>query len=780
MNSPKQDRLENIATSKPSELSKSTGSNGAIAGMCVLLVVAVLLVFGQTLRHEFLNFDDDQYFYSNPQVQAGLTWNGVIWAFRTTDASNWHPLTWLSLMLDVELFGTGPAGPHLTNVLLHAANTVLLFLLLRRTTGAYWRSAFVAVLFGLHPLHVESVAWVAERKDVLSGLFFMLTLLMYARYVQGGAKSQGSGVRWWASRCYWLAVLFFALGLMSKPMLVTLPFVLLLLDYWPLGRVTSLRQASGRLASDQPSPGFGTAGKWRVTRFRIPVPQLSSFNHLLVEKLPFLLLSTASCVVTVLAQQKVVATIEWLPMPLRIGNALVTYITYLGQMFYPTGLAVFYPHPVESLPAWKIELGLVLVFGISVAVLACGRKHPYLLVGWLWYLGTLVPVIGLMQVGEQARADRYTYLPLIGVFVMLAWGAGETFERWRYRRQVLGAGGFIVAAVLMVCASIQTSHWRNSESLWKHTLACTSRNAFGHINLGNLFTDQGRTAEAIEHYQAALEIRPDFAEAHNNLGTALAAQGHAVEAIDQYLRALEIKPDFAMVHYNLGVALANQGRYTEAIQHYQRVLEIKPDFAESHNNLGSILDGQGRSLEAVEHFKRAVEIKPDFAEAHFNLGVVLTTQGQAAEAIEHYRQALKIKPDYAEAHYRLALTLKAQGRFQEAIAHYRKALELKPRPMLAQNALAWLLATCPEATWRNGSQAVELAQQAEQLSRGKHPEILDTLAAAYAEAGRFPEAIETAQRALDLSVVQNNKPLADALQMRLKLYEANSTFHEKP
>jgi tetratricopeptide (TPR) repeat protein len=742
MNSPKQDRLENIATSKPSELSKSTGSNGAIAGMCVLLVVAVLLVFGQTLRHEFLNFDDDQYFYSNPQVQAGLTWNGVIWAFRTTDASNWHPLTWLSLMLDVELFGTGPAGPHLTNVLLHAANTVLLFLLLRRTTGAYWRSAFVAVLFGLHPLHVESVAWVAERKDVLSGLFFMLTLLMYARYVQGGAKSQGSGVRWWASRCYWLAVLFFALGLMSKPMLVTLPFVLLLLDYWPLGRVTSLRQASGRLASDQPSPGFGTAGKWRVTRFRIPVPQLSSFNHLLVEKLPFLLLSTASCVVTVLAQQKVVATIEWLPMPLRIGNALVTYITYLGQMFYPTGLAVFYPHPVESLPAWKIELGLVLVFGISVAVLACGRKHPYLLVGWLWYLGTLVPVIGLMQVGEQARADRYTYLPLIGVFVMLAWGAGETFERWRYRRQVLGAGGFIVAAVLMVCASIQTSHWRNSESLWKHTLACTSGNYIGHNNLGLALAMQGRPVEAIEHFQKAIEIKPDYAEAHNNFGLLLAERGRSAEARGHFQIALELEPGYADAHNNFGLLLTAQGRPAEAMEQFQKALELKGNSAEAHNNLGLLLVSLGRPAEAVRHYEQALALKPGYAEAHNNLGLALATEDRPDEAIGHWEQALRIRPDDAEAHRNLGLALAGEGRFAEAIGHWEQALRIKPDDSEAHYNLGVALVQLGRV-----QEAIGHWEQALRI-KPDYAEAHYNLGVALEQTGRGPEAIGHYEQAL--------------------------------
>ena len=730
-------------------------------GGCLLLVAAVLLVFGQTLRHQFVNFDDDQYFSFNPHVQAGLTPAGMAWAFQTTYASNWHPLTWLSLMLDVELFGPGPAGPHMTNVVLHAANTVLLFLLLRRLTGMYWQSWVVAVLFGVHPLHVESVAWAAERKDVLSGLFFMLTLLMYARYVE---KSNSAGARAGVQSpkskvFYGLTLLFFALGLMSKPMLVTLPFVLLLLDYWPLERFTI----------HDPDP-CRVLAIHRSLRFTI--------RRLIREKVPFFVLSAASCVVTVLAQQKAVATIEWLPMPMRIGNALVVYVTYLGQMFYPAGLAVFYPHPGVSLPSWKVALALVLIFGISVAVLVWRRKHPYLPVGWLWYLGTLVPVIGLMQVGEQAQADRYTYLSLIGVFVMLVWGAGETFERWRYRRQALGAGGFIVAAALMGCASIQTSYWHNSESLWKHTLACTSENYVAQNNLGIALAAPGRSGEAIEHFKRAVEIKPDYAEAHNNFGLLLAerhryaeATGHfqialelepdyadahnnfglllaardrpaeameqfqkAIalkgnsaeahnnlglllvsldrpgEAIGHYEQALALKPDYADAQKNLGLALAALDRPDEAIGHWEQALRIRPDDAEAHRNLGLALAGKGRFTEAIEHWEQALRLKPDDAEAHYNLGVALVQLGKGQEAIGHWEQALRLKPDYAEAHYNLGVALVQQGRVQEAIGHWEQALRLKPDYAEAHYSLGIAL----EQTGR-GPEAIKHYEQALQV-----------------------------------------------------------------
>ena len=772
--------------------------------VCILLAVLVFAVFGQTLRQGFVNFDDGDYFTSNFHVLTGLTWNNAKWAFQIGYAANWHPLTWLSLMLDAQLFGTGPAGPHLTNVILHAANTVLLFLLLRRLmglrsdksvgamatqAGALWPSAFVAAIFAIHPLHVESVAWVSERKDVLSGLFFMLTLLMYDRFVEQ-SKIQSPKSKMF----YGLALLIFAMGLMSKPMLVTLPFVLLLLDYWPLRRFEL-----STLNSDQSRAGS----------------QLSTISRLVLEKLPFFLLSAASCVITILAQQKARAIIPTDALPLfdRIGNASISYVVYLGQMLYPARLAIFYPH-LENLPLWKIVLSLIFVAGITAGAFALRRGRPYLLVGWLWYLGTLVPVIGLLQVGAQAWADRYTYLPLIGVFIMIAWGARDLFSFWQCRRQALGFASLIVVAALMVCASIQTSHWRNSESLWIHTLACTSRNYVAHCDLGSVLAKQGRVAEAIEQYQATLELKPDYADAHNNLAILLAGQGKTAEAVKHYQRALEIKPDFAAAHNNWGNALAVKGQINEATEHYQQALQLDPDFGEAHNDLGALLLGQGRTAEAMQHFRKAaelipdnadvqnnlgtvmadqgrttealkyfqkaIELKHDSAKTHFNLATLFVARGQLDEAIKHYQQALELMPDFTRARYQFGLVLQTRGKFAEAVAQFEKILELDPKHIASQNNLAWLLATCPDNSVRNGNKAVELAQQAVQLSRGRSPEILDTLAAAYAEAGRFPEAIETARQASDLSTALNNKPLAEAIQTQLHFYETNSPYHEKP
>jgi protein O-mannosyl-transferase len=747
---------------QPNVAAPQQNSKLTVPGVCIFLTVAVFLIFGQTLWHGFVNFDDDEYVYENPHLIKGFTVTGILWAFIHSHSNNWHPLTWLSHMLDCQLYGLNAGGHHLTNVLLHTATVILLFLVLRQMTKTLWPSALVAAVFAIHPLRVESVAWVAERKDVLSGLFFMLTLLMYARYVE---KSKVQSPK--SKVFYGLMLFFFTLGLMSKPMLVTLPFVLLLLDYWPLARFSSTDNHSPLKPAEERSPNG------------VLPPQFSITLRLLVEKLPFLALSIASSVVTVFAQWEAVAPVEKLPIASRICNVPVTYITFLEQMVYPARLAVFYPYSNEKL-IWNATLALVLLAGISAQVFAWRRVRPYLLVGWMWYLGMLVPVIGLVQVGGQAHADRYTYLPLIGVFIMLTWAAADLFSSWRYHRQVLGAGALVVIVALMVCAWNQTSYWRNSESLWIHTLACTSGNYTAYNNLGHAIASRGRFAEATEYFQKALEINRDGAKAYNNWGTILLEQRRFTEAGELFQKTIQIKPDFAEAHNNLGTVLANQGRPAEAIPHFQEALKIKPDYAKAHYNWGTVLVDQGRPAEAIPHFQTALEIKPDYPEAHYNLGIALEQTGKFNEVIGHYEQALKIKPDYAEAHYRLALALKDQGRFESAIAHCRKVLELEPRHMLGQNNLAWLLATCPDASLRNGRRAVALAQQAEQLSGGRHPEILDTLAAAYAEAGQFPEAIETAERALHLVEAKTNTALADPIRKRLQLYEAKVPYHEKP
>jgi tetratricopeptide (TPR) repeat protein len=685
-----------------------------VRGVCIFLAAVIWVVFGQTLGHEFINYDDEAYVYENPEVARGMTLQGIVWAFTHVHSANWHPLTWISHMLDCQLYGLNPGGHHLTNILLHTATAILLFLVLRRMTGALWRSAFVAAVFAIHPLRVESVAWVAERKDVLSGVFFMLTLGAYVRYAR----------RPWSPVRYGLVVLLFALGLMCKPMLVTLPLVLLLLDYWPLKRFSRPALGDGK-ARPVDMPG----------NFSVPL-------RLIVEKVPLLALSGAACVATLFAQTVARSSFEQISLPLRVGNASISYVAYLGQMFWPSGLAVLYPFAAGGVGVSRVVLSLVVLAGISTGVFVL-RRRPYFLTGWLWYLIMLVPVIGIVRVGFQAQADRYTYLPQIGLYLLLTWAAADLCAGWRHRRVVLGGCSTILLVALIFCARTQASYWRNSELLWTHTLACTADNFIGHNNLGNVLLQKGKVDEAIAHYQRALEIKPDYAEAHNNLGNALLQKGSVDEAIAHYQRALQIKPDYAEAHYNLGEALLKKGSVDEAIAHYQKALQIKPDYAEACYNLGNALFQKGKVDEAIAHFQKALQIKPDYAKAHNNLGNALLQKGSMDEAIAHFQRALQITPDSAEA----------------------------------RNNLAWVLATCPQASLRNGNKAVELAQRANQLAGDGNPAVLGTLAAAYAEAGRFPEAVATAQRALQLAGTQSNTALADALRSQMKLYQAGSPFH---
>jgi Tfp pilus assembly protein PilF len=566
----------------------------------LILITAVLLVYWQVGDHEFINYDDNVYITDNAQVQKGLTSKGIIWAFTTSHTGNWHPLTWISHMLDCELYGLNPGGHHLTSVLLHMANAILLFVVLRWMTGAIWRCGLVAVLFALHPLHVESVAWAAERKDVLSTFFWMLTMVAYVHYVNrpGGKR-------------YFLVLVTFFLGLMVKPMLVTLPFVLLLLDYWPLDRFKP-RAVTGSV-EDQ-ALGFRSSGDDK-----------SPILKAVMEKTPLFLMSLFSCVVTVMAQQEAgaISTLEIVPFKLRIANGLVSFVAYMGKMIWPQDLAVFYPYPVSDLQIWKpVAAGLFLLI-VSTVALWVAQRCRYVLVGWLWYLGTLVPVIGLVQVGEQAMADRYTYVPLIGLFIVVVWGFADLVKGWRSRRWVVSVLAAVMVLALMAGSWLQVAYWKNSVKLFKHALDVTSNNYVAHYTLGNALALQGNLAGAVSHYNKALQSNPNFAEAHNNLGNALALQGNLTGAASHYNKALQINPDHAEAHLNLAVGLDRQGKHQEAIQHYAEVLRINPHDAQSHNNLGVALAEQGRLKEAVAHFTEALRIDPDFKEAQRNLDLSL-------------------------------------------------------------------------------------------------------------------------------------------------------------
>ncbi len=591
--------------------------------ICVCLAVLIAAVYWPVGRAGFVSYDDEDYVTANPHVLGGLTVPAVVWAFTACHAANWHPLTWLSHELDCECFGRNASGHHAVNVLLHVANTVLLFWVLRRMTGATWRSAWVAAVFGLHPLHVESVAWIAERKDVLSGLFWMLALWGYARYAERPTRGR-----------YVMVLGCYAMGLMAKPMVVTLPFVLLLLDYWPLGRTRWVPAAVGHNAPLR-------------------------LGELVREKVPFFALAAVSCGVTIWAQQSAgaIGSLERLPVGLRLANAVVSYVRYMGKAVWPSGLAVFYPYRVWS-PAAAIVAGAILAV-VSGAVIWRALREPHLAVGWFWFLGTLVPAIGLVQVGSQTMADRYMYLPLIGLAIMLCWSVpSHLLERWNLK-VITGVAAAAALAVCAVLSRAQVGYWKDSETLFRHALDVTRDNWMAHYNLGNFLGQTGRMPEAIAHFEQALRIRPDYAEAHCNLGIALMQSGRVPEAIVQYQQALEIKPGDAEAHCNLGNALGRVGRVPDAIAQYQQALEIMPDFAEAHYNLGNALGRVGRVPDAIAQYQQALEIMPDFAEAHCNLGIALARVGRIPEAIGHLQQALRIRPGFAPAQNALA-TLQAR------------------------------------------------------------------------------------------------------------------------
>jgi tetratricopeptide (TPR) repeat protein len=603
------------------------------------LVAAGAFVYAPVRHHEFVNFDDPQYVSENPHVASGLNGPALSWALTTGDASNWHPLTWLSHQLDVELFGLDPGRHHLTSVAIHLVNTLLLFGLLHGMTGALFRSAFVAALFAVHPLHVQSVAWIAERKDVLSALLFLLTLRAYLAYVRRPGRSRYAAV-----------VVLFALGLTAKPMLVTLPFVLLLLDFWPLGRVES-------------------SSTWR---------------RLIVEKLPLVGLAAASSLVTVAVQRRAVQSLDLLPLSRRFATAALAYAWYAAKVAWPTRLAVLYPYP-EAVLAWQV-LGAAAVLGaVSLLALRASPRHSYLTVGWFWYIGTLLPVLGLVQVGSQPWADRYTYIPAIGLFIVVAWGAADLAAGWRHRDLLLAAAASIVLFGCVLVARRQVGYWRNSVVLWERALDVTAGNYRAEHNLADALARQRRIEEAVTHYAAALLIKPDFAEAHNNLGLALAEQGKVSEAMTHYADALRALPDYQEAHNNLAVALARAGRNAEALRHFTEAVRIDPSVAVAHNNLGVALAREGRFEEAVPEFAEALHLKPGYPEArtnlaaaHNGLGHAADEQGKAAEAIGHYLEALRLQPDLADAHASLAHTLAGQGKVDDAIRESLEAVRLRP------------------------------------------------------------------------------------------------------
>jgi tetratricopeptide (TPR) repeat protein len=665
--------------------------------MAALLVLVTIAIYWPVMRHDFVNHDDPLYVTDNPHVRAGLTWEGLVWAFGRVhgDQTYWHPLSWVSHMVDCQLYGLKPGGHHRTSMLLHAANAVLVFLVFRRMTGAFWRCVVLAALFALHPLQVDSVAWVAERKTLLSAFFWLLTLWAYARYAElQSPKSKvqspaahitdyGSRITHYPSLFYVLSLFFLACGLMCKPVLVTLPFVLLLLDYWPLQRF----QLSTLNAQRPTSPPL------RGLELKAPDSRLKVLLPLLWEKLPFFALAVASSVITVLAHQALgmLNSVSRLPWDARLENALVSYVRYLGKTFWPSRLAIFYPYPT-AWPMWEVVACALLLLAISGLVLGTARSRPWLFVGWFWFLGVLVPFIGLIQAGAQAMADRFMYVPALGVFVAMIWGLHGLAKGRRYQQNGLSVAGAVAIVLCLVLTRQQLGHWKDSEALFRHAIEVTEDNWLAHLNLGSALDEKGQINQAIREFEEAIRLKPDYVLAHNNLGVAIVKKGQIDEGISQYQEAIRLKPDYAEAHSNLGLALVRKGQSDEAIREFQEAIRLKPDFTEAHSNLGMALVGKGQIDEAIRESQKAIRLKPDFAEAHSNLGMALIKKGQSEEAIREFQEAIRLKPDFAEAHYNLGIAIVRKGQIDEAIKEFQEAIRLKPDFAEARYSLALALA----------------------------------------------------------------------------------------
>ena len=652
----------------------------------LFLILITLIAYWQLPGHEFLLFDDNGFITKNIHVHKGITWESIAWAFSITDYAYWHPLTWLSHILAFQLFGLKASMHLLINLFLHIASTLLLFFVLRRMTGSLWKSAFVAALFALHPLNVESVAWASECKNVLSTFFWMLTMLTYARYAERPGFYR-----------YLVTFFVFALGLMAKPMLVTLPFVLFLFDYWPLCRF-KLAQSDGM------GHGFSKS---------IPfVSRWSQVLRLVLEKVPFLSLSAVCIYLSSLSVQHlgIVISTASVPMKLRIYNALVSYVSYIKKMVWPHNLAVYYPYP-ESIPFWKVAGAALFLVCVSILVFRALRSKPYLAVGWLWYIGTLVPAIGLIQAGLwPSIADRFAYVPLIGLFIVIAWGVPDLVARWRYKKMVLATTAMALLLTFTAATWFQNRYWQNSVTLFSHNVNLTQNNSVAHNILGSALQQQGKLIEAISHYAKALKIDSNYAEAHNNLGYTLTRQNH----------------------------------YKEAIYHYNEALRINPTYTDAHNNLGTALIHQGNEKEAIYHYYEALKSNPKYAGAYYNLGKILLNRGKTEEAINFYRKALKFEPEMTQALYNLS----------------------------------WILAVYEDKKYRNGEEALKLSEKLCKITQYHEPLALDALAAAYAEEGRFKEAVLTAQKGLELALKMGPKELALGLENRLKLYYAGRPYRQ--
>jgi protein O-mannosyl-transferase len=707
--------------------------------VALALTAAIWFVYSPAWHYGFVNFDDPDYVTANQRVASGLSWRNLIWALTTPSAANWFPLTWLSHMLDVTLYGMSAGAHHFTNILLHAASSILLLGLLYRMTDKLGSSIFVAAMFAVHPVHVESVAWVAERKDVLSTLFGMLTLWAYWAYVREPRVGR-----------YVLVFLSLALGLMSKAMLVTLPLVLLLLDYWPLRRKLH----------EEAAFASGSSFLRRVSSGKL---------WLVWEKVPLLLLAAVSSIVTFVVQRRggSVIRLAVLPFGLRVENALVSYVAYIGQALWPTRLAAFYPYP-QSIPAGPVIVAAAVLIAATFLAIHDRRRYPFILVGWLWYVITLLPVIGLVQVGEQSRADRYLYVPLVGLSLIAGWGAPELVSRWKHGRIALSTAAAVTVVACAVVARHQVHYWADSTTLWTHAVDVTVANDFAHNNLGAALLAEGRVEEAAAQFDATIQIKPEVAPPHFNLANALAKQGKVDAAITQYREALRINAEYAEAHNNLGAALATQGKFEEARLHYSEALRIRPTYADAQYNLGNALAAQGNITNAMAHYAEAVRLRPDYAEAHNGWGAALASQGKFDEAMAHYAEAARLQPGYADVHNNWGVSLSSQGKLGEAIAQYTEALRLNSDYADARNNLGNALAK----SGRAGEAIVQFADAAR--LRPDSAAIRNSLGLVLAEQGLVDDAIREFQESLRIEPNQplTHRSIAALLERRGQVQEA--------
>lgn len=708
--------------------------------ICVCLVLMVFTVFGPTVRHGFVNYDDDSRVYDNPIVLRGVTWEGVSTYFSVHHPrpDYWHPLTFLTHMMDCQFYGIWAGGHHLTNVLLHSLNAILIFLLLRSMTQATWRSALVAALFAIHPLRVESVAWISARKDMLSGIFFLLTIGAYLRY---GRRPSVLG--------YLGVTALFALGLMSKPTLMPLPILLLAFDYWPLAR----HQHTGR-------------GLARISA------------ALVLEKIPLLIMSAASCWEASIGNAPAFVSGSSYPLPLRLENAVVSYGVYLWQTLWPSGLCIYYPFPDCGIPFLETFSVTVLLFAISWTVIILRRREPILLLGWIWYLVMLLPMSGIIQAGGIARADRYTYIPMIGIAIMIVWIAADWTRSLRVPRLASGCLAASILAGMMICSIALIPNWHDSRTLWTRALECAPETDLARNSLGNAMMDKGLLNEALEQFQRSISLNPRNDQAHVSLGFLLFKMEKYQEANEQLKDALMINPHNHLAHNDLGNVLFRQGNPEGAISQFQEAIRLNPNYTKAKYNLGDAFFGTGKKEEGIEQYRQALKMDDTYTKAHVKLAEMLQQVGRSDEALQEYRTALAQDSSSEAALTDYARLLAKTGHREDACSVMRRMLRSHPSDWGVCNDLAWILSTAPESNIRNGSEAVELALRAVDNSGGRDPYVLDTLAASYAEKGDYAKAVETARTALKQAEASGKRELSASLQAEISLYQSGKPLRD--